>query len=252
MEGIPFITRVALSQVRGWRLIRIFGDNHDVDAGKEDVWRYGGTKTWPTTAGQVSLVSSSVEDVSPLTGAWQVLLDGLDANYERITETVTLNGTTPVLSTNSFLRLNLVRIAGLCGSSGSNVGTITGTIGGDVQCFIDVAGGRSQMAHYTVEANHRLMLFDVTKNVGRGQNADHEIGQEMRIGLNGGGFNKTGWIQVHNIDLYEGSDGSVFGTAVPTQEATDIRWRCETSGNNIRVSVTAHGFLVEKGFEGYP
>lgn len=252
MQQIPFINRVATGLVRGWRLIRIFGDNHDADAGIEDVWRYGGVKTWPSAAGVVTLSSTSAADVSPSTGAWTVLLDGLDANYERITEEVSLNGLTPVVSTASFLRLNLVRITGLCGTDGSNAGAITATIGGNVQAYIAAGQGRSQMAHYTVEANHRLMLFDITKNVGRGQSADTEISQGIRIGLNGGTFNKTGWVQVHNLDLYEGSDGAVYGTATPTTEGSDIRWQVETTGNNIRVSVTAHGFLVERGFEGTP
>lgn len=248
-DSAPFQVRVALGLVRGWRLVRIFGDNHDADTGIEDVWRYGGVKALPTSAATVSLVSTSTADAAAGTGARSVLLDGLNANYERITEVVALNGTTPVSSSNSFLRLNLVRTTGVAGSSGANVGDITATIGGSVQAFIAAGLGRSQMAHYTVEANHRLVLFDITSNVGQGKTADTELSQWIRLYEAGSHQDHGPWLEVNNVDLYEGGI-SVFGTAVPTEEKADIRWQVETTANNLRVSVTAHGFLIQKGFEG--
>jgi hypothetical protein len=51
------------------------------------------------------VVSTSANDTSGGTGIQQVLIGGIDANNNRYFETVTLNGTTPVTTTNSLVNL---------------------------------------------------------------------------------------------------------------------------------------------------
>ena len=68
------------------------------------------TYTFPDNAGQtMEIVSSNAADTAVI-----VLVEGLDANFDPQSETVTLNGTTAVPLTNEYARINRI----------GNVGTV--------------------------------------------------------------------------------------------------------------------------------
>ena len=127
---------------------------------EQDVWPYNGNHTWLTAASTLSVVSSSANDTAAGTGARTFTLIGLDANYAVIVETVTLNGVTPVTTTNSFLRL----LRGYCATGGTYAGTnqgnitITATTGGSVQGYVIIGHGRLSQGFYTVPAGRRFIL----------------------------------------------------------------------------------------------
>lgn len=88
------------------------------------------------------------------TGARQVKIKGVDANYAEIEETVSLNGTTNVLTSNSFLRINSMEVIE-AGSGGVNAGAITATAttAGTVTAKINTGENSAQQAVYTVPAS---------------------------------------------------------------------------------------------------
>lgn len=139
------------------RLIRRSGTNPDVDSGSvpEDLWGGGGLYTgFPSAAEPVRVSSSSANDTSAGSGARTIVLNGLDASGNFLAETVTLNGTTPVVSVASFLRLNRAYVAT---SGNSNLNTNEGviTIGQNVTtanvfATIEAGVGESRVAAYTI------------------------------------------------------------------------------------------------------
>ena len=133
--------------------VNIFGFNKVIGTTFETVWNDGGNYTYPTSAVQMSLVSSSASDTMA------VVINGLDSNYNKITESVTLSGTTPVTTTLSFYRINNAIIA-----SGNNVGDITISNGGTSYAFNEAELGTTQAAIYTVPAGHSLYLFRIDAN----------------------------------------------------------------------------------------
>lgn len=116
--------------------VSVFGNNPDVDTTTqpEDIWTgaelgvIGGWdhKLIPVPAAPVamSLVSDNVNDTAAGTGARQVLVRYLDANYAQQLETVTMNGTTPVVMVATPLRIQsaLVVVSGT--PRAANVGNI--------------------------------------------------------------------------------------------------------------------------------
>ena len=64
----------------------------------------GGAYTFPSTAGIITVTSTSTQDDSGGSGALTVRLQGLDANYNEVEEDFTLNGTVGVAGTVEFLR----------------------------------------------------------------------------------------------------------------------------------------------------
>lgn len=118
----------------------------------QDVIVQGGTYGWLTSAQSLEVVSSSASDATAGTGIAQVQIDLLDATYAPTTLTVTLNGTTPVALTGTWLRVNDMRAAGVVGSAGVNVGTITLRVAGGGATVSQMAAlkGRAQQSIYTV------------------------------------------------------------------------------------------------------
>ena len=77
-----------------------FGRNTDVDsAAAEDVWDGGGIWVAPTAARVHNLVSADAADDAAGTGAQTVLVTGLDGTWTETSETVTMDGITPVATT---------------------------------------------------------------------------------------------------------------------------------------------------------
>jgi hypothetical protein len=98
----------------------------------------------------MSCVSDSALDTMGL------VIGGLDANYKPITETVTLNGLTPVTTTKQFFRINDVQIA-----SGENQGNIQITNGGTTYGHVSALFGVQQSTVYTVPADHTFYITQV-------------------------------------------------------------------------------------------
>jgi hypothetical protein len=126
----PFELQVARGQIQGHRNVTVFGFNPDVDTTQVSVWPLPSLITFPASAIQMTVSSTSANDTSAGTGARTVVVQGLDANYNEVTETVTLNGQTAVTMTASLLRVNYAYVA-TAGSGNSAAGDIyigTGTV----------------------------------------------------------------------------------------------------------------------------
>jgi hypothetical protein len=151
-----FNIAVSIGALPGWTALRKFGRNDDVD-GSEEMWELGTTRVLPTSPGALSVVSSSAEDdpdeaTPPGTGCFTIVVEGLDSNYEEISEIIALTGTTPVASVGTdWYRVN--RAYGVTAGSGQvNAGNITISIGGDAQAYIEANEGQTHQTHYTVPA----------------------------------------------------------------------------------------------------
>lgn len=127
VRAIDIETLIAQGLLTGYSIVNKFGNNVDIDTGSvpEDVWNYGGTYTgFASAAETLTVTSDSTADAAAGTGARTIRITGLDANYNQQSETVTLNGTTGVTTTNTFIRAHTATILS-AGSGGVNAGTIT-------------------------------------------------------------------------------------------------------------------------------
>ena len=147
---------IAEGSLAGHSSIGKFGHNTDVGTAWETVWHGSNLKTYLSTAERLQIASDDVDDDgAPLdTGARTVLVTGLDDDYAVITETVTMNGTTNVLTDDAFIRPSLSVVT--AGSSGTNEGTITASNNADstVLSQIEPGEGESHCACYTVPAGY--------------------------------------------------------------------------------------------------
>lgn len=144
--------------VPGYTRTALLGHNPDIGSGAaEDVWEGGGNYPLLAAASQLEIVSTSAADAAAGTGTRTVLISGLDANWLQVSETVTLNGTTPVTTVNSYLRVNLLTTTS-SGSGGQNAGDLTLRVvgGGTTQSIARAGYGFGRQAVFTVPDNTSL------------------------------------------------------------------------------------------------
>ena len=150
---------IARGAISNSKIVHKFGANFDIDQADdpESVWTGGGLYPWASlsSAQTIYCVSTSASDTTTLT------LEGLDANYDEISETVTLTGLTAVTTTNQFLRVfRMTYDATNVGNIEARVTSATGT----VVAQIDAGYAQTLMAVYTVPAGYTgyLVALDAT------------------------------------------------------------------------------------------
>jgi hypothetical protein len=148
-----------MSKRQGSTTWNMFGYNDDIDAGTEVIWSVGGLFTRLTTARTLSIVSTSAQDASAGTGASKVIVYGIDSNRLSQTEVVDMNGTTPIVTTKTWLGVNRIAVY-LCGASENNVGTITATatIDSTIQGQLPIGEGGSQQCIFFTQDNHTALM----------------------------------------------------------------------------------------------
>jgi hypothetical protein len=163
-----FEYEVALGNREGTATWNQWGYNDDIDIGTETVWSVGGIFSPLTTDNTLSIVSTSTNDTSGGTGARSIIVYGIDANRDEQTEVVTLNGTTPVVTTSTWLGINRLAIY-VSGSGATNAGTInvTAVTAGTVQGQIPIGLGASQSAIFFVSADHQMLLDWMLLNINK-------------------------------------------------------------------------------------
>ena len=103
---IDFYLAVAKGDFTGYSNVSKFGINSTVGSGGfESIWEGSSLYPWPTDVQTLSVVSASANDASGGTGARTVEIQGLDTNWDVVTETITMNGVTPVVTTQTFRRV---------------------------------------------------------------------------------------------------------------------------------------------------
>lgn len=157
---MPFVYAITAGRVAGHS--RIVGNGHIPTAtAGADCWEAGGAYPFQSTATVLEILSASAADTAAGTGAQTFLLEGLDSNFNPISETLTLNGVTAVQSVKSYLRVNRLVIAS-AGSGGVNAGDITLRVtgAGATQGIARAGTGFAKTCIYTVPNGFTLFLVD--------------------------------------------------------------------------------------------
>ena len=158
---------IALGGDSNFESITINAENLGVGATQEDIWSPGGELSYLSSAETMDISSADVNDTnSSGTGARTVYIVGLDNNFDEVSETVNLNGTTSVTTINSYIRVRCLAIMG-AGSGGKNAGIISAiaTTAATTQAEIPIGYNKSVMSHYTVPNGKTALVQDMNASV---------------------------------------------------------------------------------------
>jgi hypothetical protein len=247
----PFELQVSRGQITGHKTLFKFGINGDVGTSVETVWAQGGTYVYPSAATVMKISSSSADDAAAGTGARTILIAGLGANYNEISETVTLNGQTEVNTVNSYLRISRMFVV-TAGSGATAVGTIyagTGTVTSGVPAtvygMIAIGANQTQMAFWTVPAGYTLYLMGTFYSSGN-STANAFTNFQLIQRPFGGVFRQQSSTRTSGsgdfvLDLH---------TPIAFPEKTDIEIRAVASAGASNVSAEFEGIYIENNITG--
>jgi hypothetical protein len=232
----PFDLQVARNQIMGHDHIDLFGYSTVVGSTAmgplwEGLTSAGGNYPFPASAGTISVVSASASDT-----AVTMLISGLDANFLPVTATVTLNGTTAVVTTQSFLRINSVKT-----TVGNAVGNVTFTRGATVIAQVNAGIGQTQMGVYTVPAGYTLYFAFFQADGNTTTTSGAFMNTRIRTTSN-----PSGVVLVSGQSTYLNNLTITYGIPIEIGEKTDFEFQFQGSGGaGARQNCYAGGYLIK-------
>jgi len=228
----PWELQVSRGQITNHISVTVFGYNSDVDTSIETVWPYGGILGYPAAALQMSVSSENTNDTSSGTGAQTIYISGLDANHNTISETVTMNGQTAVLTALSYLHINecYVATAGSLDSAAGTIyigtGTVTAGVPATVYDVIQYDYNSRVTGSYTIPAGYTGYVSQGLFSSGQSSGSGPVTGRLMTRGTND--IRLTAAI----VTINNGAADYVFEYPLVVPEKTTIEAQAIGTGNN--------------------
>lgn len=158
---ITYYQEVAEGNVVGRTAFTKVGFNSVIGTSTQLISEAGSSAPYfPTSAINIEALSASANDTSTGSGVRTIYVTGLNGSFNEISEAITLSGSSPVISTNQFIRVYSAVSIG-CGTyRGVNSGDITvrGSSGGTTFLLMTAGQGTALTSHYTVPAGKTLFL----------------------------------------------------------------------------------------------
>jgi hypothetical protein len=236
----PFELQVARGQIQGHRSVVVFGFNPDVDTSQVSVWPLPSLITFPSAALQMTVSSTSTNDTSAGTGARTIVVQGLDANYNEFSETVTMNGQTPVTMVASLLRVNYAYVLtagsgnGAAGDIYIGTGTVTAGVPATIYDVVKFDYNTTITGSWTVPAGYTAYVSQGLFSSGQAGGSNQVQGRLLTRGTD-------------NIRRTAGVADYVFEYPIVIQEKTTVEATAIGSSNNNAVSSMFILVLVKEG-----
>ena len=243
----PFELQVARGQIQGHRNVTVFGFNPDVDTTQVSVWPLPSLITFPSSAIQMTVSSSSANDTSAGTGARTIVVQGLDADYNEVTETVIMNGQTAVTMTASLLRVNYayVATAGSANSAAGDIyigtGLVTAGVPATVYDIIKLDYNNTTTGSYTIPAGYTAYMSQGLFSTGQATGSTKVEGRLLTRGTNN--IRMTAAITTIN----NGVANYVFEYPLAIPEKTTVEATAIGGANNNAVSSMFIFVLIKQG-----
>ena len=223
--SFPYFLQVSRGLIAGHKRVFKFGYNGDIDDSEETIWDVGGLYAYPASAVTMTATSSSGATDENV----EVTIQGVDASYNELSETVTLNSSGTATTTGSFLRVYRAFVS----SGTASAGSITIANGGTTYAYISAADQQTLMALWTVPAGYTAYLFQVDTTAFTVQNNKVATIRMLTRELNG--VFRT----QNKFDLFEGSYHLDITCPQPIPEKTDIEFRAIADSSNADLRVAA-------------
>jgi len=221
--------------VQGHKAINKFGYATSVSSSEVAVFNGGLAYVYATTAAPLLVVGTSTVDVSSA-----ITIEGLDVNYNEISTVVTINGTTTVTTTDSFIRVNRAFV--------SNDAEPTSSIrilnsDGNLNSEIAAEENQSLQAVYTIPAGYTGYLEQIAANTAT-EVANKFVRVRLKVREFGGVFKTKA-----KFTIARGSYEEIYKFPLPIPEKSDIEVTAESSSGVNEVSAVFAILLIKNEIE---
>ena len=227
-----FLIEVASGNVPGKSLLGFVTRNPAVSTTFEDVWAEGGSLVYPTAAETWEIVSDNLNDSASGSGGRTGVLTSLDENLVRQFTPFVMNGTTPVVLSNTHFRPESVVIL-TAGSSESNEGSIIvrPSGGGNTRNTILPDIGQSMDGHITVPANTTALVLQTFSLFPK------DGGGTVRTRVRSATDPDSSWISAAFLPVYQNNLTFLVKALFPLGPGTDVQMqaRSETGPDDVSV-----------------
>ena len=247
----PFDLQVARGQVYGHSIVSLFGYQPAVANTTIPVWESATVyPNYLSSAATFYLYSASASDSGAV-----ILVNGLDANFNQISEYVTISGVTNPTGTTvkTYLRIQSLFLVTPASGQKSNVGKITATTSstyagittgssGNAYAYINAAIGKSQMSVFTVPAGYTFYLDIAEVNTSNTYAGTEYLTYSVQA------YNSLTGVQLNVLQQPFVAIYTINRSTVPFvyTEKTDIQWQLTTStSSTIAAGMVIAGKLIK-------
>ena len=221
----PWELQVVRNQIAFHKTVFKFGFNPDVNGTEETIWDVGGLYAYPGSA--VAMTVTSAAGVPATDNGVKVVVQGLDGDYNEVSQEVTLAGSGTATTTQTFLRVNRAYVSG----SQEPTGNLNITNGGTTYARITLGENQTLMALWTVPAGYTAFLDHV--NIATGTtNANQYVTAQIVQRQLGGVFR----VMMKQTLGSGGVADFIIRYPILVPEKTDLEVRAESSGSNNLIS----------------
>ena len=227
----PFELQVARGQIPGHSIRNLFGTNPAIGTTFRTPWENNTALPFLSSAQKLDIISTSDDDAE----GPQVLIVGVDGNYNEIREVVSLNGTAGTQTQKNFFRIN-----DLIMSTGNAIGDITAEFNSVVYAKIIATYGKNQAAVFTVPAGHSFYLGRIDAFTATANNDTKIMTFRNRVTYSDGRiFNVAQTNFVERMDI-----ARTLPFKVP--EKATIEFQAKMSSQTADVGIFGDGFLIKE------
>lgn len=220
--NLPYGDAIAEGIIPGHLPIQKFGYNGSVGTTEELIWPLSNGNTYLSAAETLQVSSDDADDTAAGTGARTVKIYGQTTGFVEITETVTMDGATPVETTSSFLRVYRVEVI-TAGTSLTNEGLISVKDNGNTNTLATAIAGRgqTQQAAWTVPAGNTLFI----RQIFAGESANKRV--TVRLYTRDNTVTGAAWQLKAELDVNLSDVTRNFTVPLKVTEKTDVELRGE-------------------------
>ena len=235
----PFYLEVAQGLISGYSFNHKFGAVPSMSNGATgSIWDINDT-IYPWDA--LNSVTGSIVNIERNNTAdtgLVVTVQGLDENYEEVSEDITITGADQTGS-QLFTRVNRAFVVDAGGVNTGNIDIEAGAAGGTTVARITAGYGQTLMAVYTVPAGKTGYILHGTAT----GSSDTDASGSMRIRYFGTDTFRIG--HAFELQLRGGQYDYTFQVPIPIPEKTDIDVRAIMRSNNKRITAAFDILLVD-------
>ena len=234
-----FMLEVRKGNVDGHTSGIISGRKVLVPSNLETIWGASGDYAFPTAPESWEVVSDNANDTSAGTGARTVLVSSLDEDYNRQTQLIFLNGTTPVACTGTHLRAHTA-ISLTAGSGKTNAGEIVIRVagGGATRNVLQVGKSITSDGIFTVPAGKTLFINRFIPFFPKNQSGLFAVASTASAA-------NSSRLIPGEFTLSEGALDIITGTGAGIAEKTDIELLASSANPNQRVDIAFEFILID-------
>ena len=234
INNAPFGLAVQVGSINKFSGIQKFGRNPAISTAEETIANQGGIYSYISTAGTATVTSSN-------TGAdnnGTVLVEGLDANYNQVSETATIGGSA---TTQTFLRVNRAILV-TANTGTANVGNVSITVDSTTAGYIPATYAQTLQSVYTVPANHKAYLMQIDGGTDEKEKPIHMFLKTRDNATANSAFQTKSYIVFENTRTEHG-----FVVPEVINEKNDIELRAISPDGELEVSGGFELFIQNLG-----